>query len=169
MDDLAGRDFSRRGLPMEGKDLAARAEGLGEPIAAGLGLELVQVEFKREDGEWILRYTIDKEEGQVGITDCEEFSRQVGKALDETDLVSQRYHLEVSSPGAERPLVKEKDFVRFAGEWVSAKLYGPFEGRRTWEGKLVGRDGRALSLEVDGQEVTIPNELVSRVRLAVRF
>lgn len=154
---------------MEGHDLATEAAALGKPIAAELGLELVQVEYKRENGEWILRYTIDKVDGRVGITDCEEFSRRVGQALDEADMVAQRYHLEVSSPGAERPLVKEADFLRFAGEWVAARLYGPFDGRRTWEGKLVRKDASGLTLEVDGKAVTIPNDLISRVRLAVKF
>lgn len=153
---------------MEGKDLAGRAAELGEPVAAELGLEVVQVEYRRENGEWILRFTIDKPD-RVNITDCEAFSRAVGKALDEGDLVPQRYHLEVQSPGAERPLVKESDFARFAGEWVSVRLFGPHAGRRTWEGKLVRRDGAGVTVEVEGREVTIPNELVSRVRLAIKF
>ncbi|MDI6870392.1 MAG: ribosome maturation factor RimP [Bacillota bacterium] len=153
---------------MESSNLSARAAALGEPVAAELGLELVQVEYKRESGAWFLRYTIDKV-GGVTIADCEEFSRRVGQVLDEVDLIPHRYHLEVQSPGAERPLVKEADFVRFAGCWVAVRLYGPFAGRRSWEGKLVRRDGAGLTLEVEGQEVTIPNELVSRVRLAVKF
>lgn len=153
---------------MDHGDLSTRAEALGGPVAGELGLELVQVEYKRESGAWFLRYTIDKP-GGVTLNDCEEFSRRIGKVLDKVDLIPHRYHLEVQSPGAERPLVKEADFVRFAGSWVVAQLYGPFQGRRRWEGKLVRRDATGLTLEVDGEAVTIPNELVSRVRLAVRF
>lgn len=153
---------------METTELSSRAAALGEPLAADLGLELVQVEYRRENGRWILRYTIDKE-GRVTIADCEEFSRKVGKALDEVDLIPHRYHLEVQSPGAERPLVKESDFVRFAGERVAVRLSQAFQGRRSWEGKLLRRDPSGVTLEVDGQEVTIPNDLISRVRLAIKF
>ncbi|MGE5507040.1 MAG: ribosome maturation factor RimP [Chitinophagales bacterium] len=154
---------------METNEVSARATALGEPIAAELGLELVQVEFRKEAGNWILRYTIDKPSGRVGITDCEEFSRRAGKELDRLDFIPHQYHLEVSSPGAERPLVKESDFVRFAGEWVNVRLFGPFEGRRTWEGTLVARTAAGLVLEVEGRTVTIPSELVSKVRLAIKF
>jgi ribosome maturation factor RimP len=153
---------------VEDSQVSARAQTLGEPVAVELGLELVQVEYRKDSGAWFLRYTIDKESG-VTLADCEEFSRRVGRALDEADLIAQRYHLEVQSPGAERPLLKEADFVRFAGAWVAVRLRGPFEGRRTWEGKLVRRDATGLTLEVDGREVTIAPDLVSRVRLAVRF
>ncbi|HHW13409.1 MAG TPA: ribosome maturation factor RimP [Firmicutes bacterium] len=150
------------------EDVTGRAMALGEPVAAELGLELVQVEYKREAGRWILRFVIDRE-GGVNLGHCEAFSRRVGKLLDEVDLIPQQYHLEVSSPGAERPLVKDRDFVRFAGERVAVRLYGPFQGRRSWEGKLVRRDETGLVLDCDGVEVTIPNELVGRVRLAVEF
>lgn len=153
---------------MENKEVQIRASALGEPVAQELGLELVQVEYVREDGRWILRYTIDKE-ARVTLADCEEFSRKVGKLLDAEDFIPHQYHLEVSSPGAERPLVKESDFVRFAGEWVAARLTEGFQGRRTWQGKLVRRDDAGLVLEVEGREVTIPNDLVSRVRLAIKF
>lgn len=154
---------------MEATEVSAQAIALGEPIAAELGLELVQVEYRKEMGNWILRYTIDKPTGRVGITDCEAFSRRVDKELDQLDFIPHEYHLEVSSPGAERPLLKEQDFIRFAGEWVHVRLFGPFEGRRTWEGSLVGRNEAGLTLEVDGRVVTIPGELVSKVRLAVKF
>lgn len=150
------------------EDVVGRARELGEPVAAELGLELVQVEYKREAGRWILRFVIDRE-GGVNLDHCEAFSRRVGKLLDELDLIPQQYHLEVSSPGAERPLVSDRDFVRFAGRRVAVRLYGPFQGRRSWEGRLVRRDGVGLTLACDGEEVTIPNELVSRVRLTVEF
>ncbi len=150
------------------EEVVAQARQLGTPVADELSLELVQVEYKREADRWILRFVIDRE-GGVNLDHCEAFSRKVGQLLDEADLIPQQYHLEVSSPGAERPLVSDRDFVRFAGQRVAVRLYGPFAGRRSWEGKLVRRDGAGLTLICEGEEVTIPNELVSQVRLAVEF
>jgi ribosome maturation factor RimP len=149
-------------------DVTKIARQLAEPILPELGLELVDVEFKSEGGAWFLRFFIDKP-GGVNLDDCQAFSEKVGKELDAVDPIPQSYHLEVSSPGAERPLTRDQDFVRFAGANVSVKTFAPYEGRRNWEGELVGKGAEGVTILEDGRKVTIPADLVAHVRLAVKF
>ena len=122
--------------------LAERVTDLVRPVAADQGLDLVEVTWTREHGRRILRITIDHPEG-VGHEHCERLSREVDPLLDEVlELASleEGYNLEVSSPGAERPLLSEADFVRFRGRKVAIKLDRSFEGRRQWVGRLeIGR------------------------------
>ena len=93
-----------------------------EPIVAERGLELVDLEFVKEGANWYLRVYIDKE-GGVSIDDCEAVSRALEAKLDEKDPIEQAYVLEVSSPGIDRPLKKDADFIRFQGEIIDVKLY----------------------------------------------
>jgi len=131
-------------------------------------LELVDVEYTKEGPDWILRVFIDKD-GGVGLDDCEKVSRRLSSRLDEVDPIPGSYSLEVSSPGLERPLTRDEHFTRFAGRLVHIKTYAPYQGKKEWEGKLLGLEDGAVVVEAGGQVNKIPRDQVAKANLAVEF
>ena len=132
-------------------DLLATIEALIMPILTDLGMELIDLELKREGRDWFLRLFIDKP-GGVTLDDCVEVSRDVSAILEVEDPIESAYRLEVSSPGLDRPLKKAADFERFAGQQVKLKtrtLIDPDERghrRKTFVGELLGCDGTVVRL-----------------------
>lgn len=147
-------------------------EMLAQPIADEAGVELVDVEYKKEGANWYLRVFIDKPEG-VDIDDCSRVSERLSDKLDEVDPIQTSYFLEVSSPGAERPLKKPSDFERSIGQFVHVSLYEPLDGQKSFEGELTAFDGTQLELvyHVKGvkKHVSVPLEKMASARLAVQF
>jgi ribosome maturation factor RimP len=147
-------------------------EELAQPIIQELGLELVEIEFVKEGKSWFLRVYIDKDNG-VDIEDCGLVSERLSEKLDEIDPITHNYFLEVSSPGAERPLKKAKDFEKAVGKNVFIKTYEPIDGEKGFEGKLLEYNGESLKIEVKIKTriktVEIPFEKVANARLAVIF
>lgn len=145
---------------------------LAEPIVSEMNLELVEVEYKKEGKHWFLRLFIDGENG-VDIHDCERVSEAVSAKLDEVDPIPGAYYLEVSSPGAERPLKTEKDIRRAIGKYVYVTTYEPVEGDKAFEGTLRDFDGETLTVEVKVKQKTktveIPYQKVAKARLAIQF
>lgn len=142
------------------------------PIVEQLDLELVDVEFKKEGPNWFLRVFIDSDKG-VDLEDCGQVSEQLSEKLDELDPIDQAYFLEVSSPGAERPLKKEKDIKKAIGKHVHVTTYEPIDGEKTFEGTLANFDGEQLEISVKiktrTKTYTIPYEKVAKARLAIIF
>lgn len=135
------------------------------PKVLELGYDLVDVDFIKEGANWYLRFFIDKEP-KVEIEDCAKTSEMLSQWLDETDPISQAYFLEVSSPGIERVLRRDKDFIRFAGSKVAVRLFGPWEGKKQFKGKLGPVDEQVLHLENDeGQNIQIPRDKIARINL----
>lgn len=128
-------------------------------------LELVDTEYVKERNDWYLRVYIDKPSG-VGLDDCQEFSRKLEEVLDNDDTFAGSYILEVSSPGLDRVLKKDRDFVREQGKKVDVSLYAPLNGTKNLTGVLVGRDETNLVLEND---VVIARDQVAQVRLHIDF
>jgi ribosome maturation factor RimP len=147
-------------------------EELTQPILQELELELVEIEFVKEGKNWFLRVYIDKENG-VDIEDCGTVSERLSEKLDELDPITQNYFLEVSSPGAERPLKKAKDFQKAIGKNVFIKTYEPIDGEKGFEGKLLDYDGQTVKVEIKiktrKKVIEIPFEKVASARLAVIF
>jgi ribosome maturation factor RimP len=147
-------------------------EELAQPIIQELGLELVEIEFVKEGKNWFLRVYIDKENG-VDIEDCGNVSERLSEKLDELDPITQNYFLEVSSPGAERPLKKAKDFEKAIGKNVFIKTYEPIDGEKGFEGELLYYDGQTVKVELKiktrKKVIEIPFEKVASARLAVIF
>ena len=127
-------------------------------------LELVDVEYVKER-DWYLRVFLDKT-GGIEVEDCQWVSERLEKKLDELDPIRESYYLEVSSPGLDRPLKKDKDFERHAGDKVEVNTFAPIDGRKNLVGTLTGlsAEGHILLL-IDGREVSIPKEKASLVRL----
>lgn len=138
------------------------------PVAQEAGLELVDVEFVKEGGRWYLRVYVDKP-GGIQLDDCRFVSERMDKLLDERDLIPHSYSLEVSSPGIERPLKKPGDYERFAGQRANITTFTPFNGKKKFSGRIIGRQGEDVVLEVEGANISIPLKMVSSARLEVEF
>ncbi|EHQ91366.1 ribosome maturation factor RimP [Desulfosporosinus youngiae] len=139
-----------------------------EPIVEEKGLELIDVEYVREGAHWYLRLYIDKD-GGVDMDDCSSISHVVSEMLDRKNPIPQAYMLEVSSPGLERPLKKEEDFVRFQGSLVMVHTTSLFQGFKKFTGNLVGLINDEIVLEYNDERVAIPRILVKKAHLALDF
>ena len=144
--------------------IESRVEQLMTDILAGTEFELIDTEFVKEK-EWYLRVFVDKK-GGVDLDDCQMLSEKLGKLLDKETMIAAPYILEVSSPGLERVLKKDRDFVREAGKTVEVSLYAPIDGKKSFVGKLKSRDENFLYLE---EIEPIPREKISQVRLYIEF
>lgn len=141
---------------------------LVEPVIQAHGLELVDVEYKREGRNWVLRIYIDKT-GGVGVEDCKHVSRTVEDMIEVDDLIRTHYILEVSSPGLDRPLKKEKDFRRYLGKKVRINTYSPVDGRRNFKGTLTGFEEGAVHLDVEGEAFAITLSNIASARLEIEI
>jgi len=156
----------------------SRYEPIVEPVCRAHGLELVQVRRLVMRGETVLRVIIDRplDSGDSGVTlgDCQAVSRDLGPALDVNEAVPGSYRLEVSSPGLDRPLVKLRDFERFAGRKVAIKTRsrhpdGRGGERRKFTGRLLGVDGDAVRLSVDASEVSLPHADIDSANVVYEY
>lgn len=156
---------------MAHKAIEEAVEALLEPILDADGIELVDVEYVRERN-WILRIFIDKE-GGVDLADCQSISEKAGEILDEKDIIPDNYMLEVSSPGLDRVLKKDKDFRRYAGSDVDVKLFAPLEeaGGKAFTAHLEGltEEGDLALTLADGKEIALHRDKISQVRLHFSF
>lgn len=140
-----------------------------KPIVEKNNYELVDVEFKKEGANWYLRVYMDKD-GGFTINDCEEVSRFLEQKLDADDPIEKAYILEVSSPGLDRPLKKDEDFVKFAESVVDVKLYKAVNKRKEFQGILKGLENNIVTIELeDGSEMNFNREEIASIRLAVIF
>lgn len=156
---------------MPKQDVEQLAREIAEPILAGEGLELVDVEFVREHG-WILRLYIDRPGGGVGLEDCSKASRAVDTALDVADLIEHPYSLEVSSPGLNRPLKKPEHFQKAQGKKVKVKTYGPIgePPRKNFSGMLTAVEPEAVTVDVEGAGAfRIPMREIAKAHLEVEL
>ena len=150
---------------MSARQVEETVENIVEELLEGQdAIELVDVEYVKEH-DWYLRVFIDKE-GGIEIDDCQALSERLEKELDRRDALPGRYILEVSSPGLDRVLKKEKDFQREAGKKVDVSLYAPLDGKKMITGTLTAYGEGKLVL--DGAQ-EIPMEKVSLVRLHIDF
>ncbi len=146
------------------KDIKEKIRELIEIPLLKKGIEIVDLEWRRERSGWVLRIYIDKP-GGVNIGDCAKISDLVGRILDKEDLIHHSYNLEVSSPGIERPLKTKEHFERFRGEKVKITLKNPISGRRNLIGINLGIEGEILRLEVEGKVWEIPFSEIKKAHL----
>ncbi|OCT13921.1 ribosome maturation factor RimP [Paenibacillus pectinilyticus] len=132
------------------------------------GFELVDVEYVKEGSNWFLRVYADKE-GGIDIDDCGRISEYLSVLLDEKDPITDAYFLEVSSPGAERPLKKTQDFYKAVNSHVFVTTYEPIDGSKEFEGLLQSYDEEVLVIEIGKKKVSIPVAKLASARLAIVF
>lgn len=149
------------------KDVEDLVNAMVNEIVEGKDIEIVDVMFNKEGGQWFLRVYIHCP-GGVSIDDCTFVNETLGEKLDALDPIPHSYILEVSSSG-EKPLRKESDYVRFRGRKVLVNTYVPINGVKSLEGKLLGLADDAIRLEVHGKPVDIPVNKVSQARLVVEI
>ncbi len=132
------------------------------------GLTLVDVEYVKEGSNYFLRIYVDKE-GGIEIEDCGRASEFISAKLDELDPIEEAYFLEVSSPGAERPLKKAEDVAKAVGKHVFVTTYEQINGAKEFEGRLDGFDGSTLIVLIGRRKHAIPYDKVASARLAIVF
>jgi ribosome maturation factor RimP len=150
--------------------LEARVAHIVEPIANDLGYEVVRVKVSGLNGMTV-QVMAERPDGTMTVEDCEKLSRNVSPALDVADPINREYHLEVSSPGIDRPLTRAKDFAVWAGHEAKVEMEEPVNGRKRFRGVLLGvRDGetglRLLDTPAEG-DVWLPLALVEEARLVL--
>jgi len=141
---------------------------LAEPPIRDAGFDLIEVQFGREHSGTVLRLFIDTSEGSGGSVtheDCERVSRDVSAALDVADNIPHAYQLEVSSPGLDRPLRRERDFARFVGESARIRLNDGVEGRRNFSGTLRSAKNGRVEIACDGRSHEFPIDDIARANL----
>jgi ribosome maturation factor RimP len=152
-----------------GEAWLGRVEAVVSPVLASHGLSLVDAEWHREGRRWVLRLFVDKP-GGVSIGDCQAVSRETGDVLDVSGLIEPAYDLEVSSPGLDRELRKEREYEWARGKEVRCWVREPVDGRTEFAGRLVGVTPTTLSLaEPDGATRELPRGLVTKARLVLPF
>ena len=139
-----------------------------EPGLLAKGLELVDVDFKKEGKNWVLRIYIDRE-GGVTLEDCQKVSRIAGDLVEVEDVIEPVYTLEVSSPGLNRVLKKEKDFLKYLGKKINVQCHAPMDGRKKFTGILTDFIEQSIHLDVNGQQHKIPLNLVAKANLVMEF
>lgn len=148
------------------ESIVAAARRMVRPMLDEGGYELIDVEFVKEGGNRILRLIVDKP-GGIGIEDCSRISEYVSRRLDEEDPIEDAYFLEVTSPGAERPLKTDDDFRRAVGRNVYLTTREAVHGRNEFEGILKSWDEQQLEIQAGKKVFAIPTDKVASARLAV--
>jgi ribosome maturation factor RimP len=146
------------------KQFIAEIWQLVEPVIHVEGMELVEVEYRCEPHGWVLRLFIDRE-GGINVDDCARISHVVSDLLDVADPIANQYHLEVSSPGLNRPLRKREHFQRYLGSIVEVRASMSINKRRRFKGKLIESSHEGVTIDCDGQLFDIPFDLLERARL----
>jgi ribosome maturation factor RimP len=163
---------------MSRNPLQQRLISIVEPVCQAAGYELVDLRFTLEQGGWTLRVAIDRpldehvDPGEipadrVDLLDCENLSRELSAVLDVEDPIPQAFHLEVSSPGIDRPLVRPADYERFAGFEAKIELQRPLDGRRRFRGTLMGLDDDSVKLRIGDASVLLPLSAIARAKLVL--
>jgi len=142
--------------------------GLIEPALKNEGVDLVEVECSKLGSRWLIRIYLDRE-GGITLQDCADMSRLIGDILDVHEIPNGPYNLEVSSPGLDRPLTRDEDFIRFKGSKVKIRLKEKFEGSRNFKGVLTDYltegDSKIVVLESDGKVYRLPKREIFKANL----
>lgn len=139
------------------------------PVVEGMGYELVEVSFEKENGGMSLVFTIDKEEG-VTIDDCEIVNRKLDPILDELNPTDDKpYTLVVSSPGLDRPIKTDRDLARAAGKEIDLTLFAKQDGKKLFTGVLKAFDEKTVTLDTQKGEVTFERDKVANMKLVIKF
>lgn len=149
---------------MSGQEIAARVWELAEPLCAAEGMELIHVEYQRETGGRILRLYLEKPDG-VSLEDCAEVSRQLSDILDIKLQTQDPYTLEVSSPGADRPVSRPQDFERFQGRRVKIRLARPLNGQKNFTGLIAGYSDQKVWIAVGEETIGLDHSEITKARL----
>lgn len=145
----------------------SRVREFAESLLPAMGMELYDIQFRRENQGWVLRLIIDRV-GGVSLDDCSRVSREVSDFLDVEDLIEHQYHLEVSSPGAERALRSLAECRRFVGDKIRVKLLQERDGQKVFVGRLQEVGDGSLIVELENGELhTVSWDEINKARLTL--
>ena len=145
-----------------------RVRQIAEGYAGERGIEVVDVIYRREQPGMVLRILADRPEG-ITVDECEALNNFLSEELDIEDVIQDRYTLEVSSPGLDRPIKTDRDFERAIGRPVEVMTYEPVEGKKAREGNLIGMDKESIVVESEGVSTVIPRNKIALARLKLEF
>jgi ribosome maturation factor RimP len=152
--------------------LSARVAAIVEPVLDGLGYRLVRVRVSPSEG-CTVQVMAERPDGSMTIEDCETCSRALSPVLDTADPVDRAYRLEMSSPGIDRPLVRQSDFVRYANNFVKIEMAVAVEGRKRFRGQLLGAEGNVARIRRDDApagttaDILLPIEEMAEAKLVL--
>jgi len=149
------------------ENLLARIERIVLPVTNELGLDLVDVEYLQDGGYWYLRVYVEKENDEISLDDCAKVSNRIDEDVD--GLVPEKFFLEVSSPGIERPLKKETDYTRFTGQKARLILKHKMDDSRNWTGVIEKYEDSIIYLDVKDKVLEIPYSEVKKANLVFEF
>ena len=139
-----------------------------EPTLEGNGIELVDVEYKKTGKIWVLRVFIDKNQ-EVTVHDCQELSREIEDLIEIHELIDDQYVLEVSSPGLDRPLKKDTDFLRNKGKRIQIKTYSPINNKKENAGTVIDFVNGTLFLGDKKDILKISLTEIAQAKLIIKF
>ena len=151
---------------MAAKEYEKKTEEFILPILDRMGFERWDVEYVKEGKEHYLRAYIDKP-GGITINDCVAVSREMNDILDREDYISEEYIFEVSSPGLDRPLKKDRDFDRSIGKRVEIHTYRAIDGEKDFSGELVGYDAAQVTIKNEDSQQVFERKDIAQIRLEV--
>ena len=155
---------------MDPSAVTQRVWELAEPVALASGLELVDVQYRPEAGRLVLRLLLDRPEGGVTLDEITRTARELGDVLDAHDPVPGRYHLECSSPGLNRPLVREAHYARAVGKQVRVRTREPLNARRQFRGRLAAVSPEGVTVVEQGDvSAFIPFVAIERANVEYEF
>lgn len=170
IEDTAEPDIAEPRIIMK-SGLDARVAAVVEPVLNGLGYRLVRAKVSGRNGR-TLQIMAERPDGTMTVQDCEAISRDLSPVLDVEDPIPGAYHLEVSSPGIDRPLVRASDFDRWSGHLAKVELSVPVDGRRRFRGTLTGLEGEAAGIDYETPEggsahALLPLDGIAEARLVL--
>ena len=158
---------------MAKEDIGAKVTEMLMPFLSENGLDIYKVEYKKEGPSWVLRVCLDKpadaESEYVSIDECEKVTVWLSEELDKNDIICRSYNLEVSSAGLDRELIKDSDYVRFAGRPVEVKTFEQINGSKSHEGVLLGKENGIVTIDSGAGELAVPADKIAKINLAVVF
>ena len=149
------------------EETIVKIEKIVLPVLKEMELELVDIEYLQEGGYWYVRIYIEKLDGDVSLDDCAKVSMAVEDDIDK--LIDKKFFLEISSPGVERPLKREKDYIRFTGSKIKVSLKHKINEKKNFEGILSKFENDTVFLMTDNEELEIPFKEVRKANLVYDF
>ena len=146
-----------------------QVERFVDPILAENNMELVDIEYKKEGPNKVLRLYIELLDGRISLDECAEISKIISTELDQEDIIKDQYVFEISSPGVNRVLKKEKDFIKFIGSKVDVSLYEAVQGLKKFTCTLTDYSDGQFTFTIEDDSINVPADKVGKINLHFEF
>jgi len=151
------------------QEIVDRVKSCTQEMIDSLGYDLVDLKYSRTSYGMALAFLIDRKEGGITIEECTQLNRSISEMLDKQDMISGKYMLEVSSPGLDRPLNDEKDFMRALNSNVRVFLKEPIDGKLEFQGKILSADSTSVCLETEkGNQIDVQFSKINKAKQEIK-